>query len=192
METLRREKTEALTRQSEAVKVCRVCAVEKSVVDFYARKGSRDGRNHECKTCLRRRTSENQKRNAAGRKAKWSRYYSAHREQLLAKQREKYARTKEYYRAWQQKEYESRPHVVLARNARRKAAKLRATPPWADLTGIKKTYEVASFLGLDVDHIVPLRSKRVCGLHVPANLRILDPKVNRSKGNRHWPDMPAG
>jgi hypothetical protein len=55
---------------------------------------------------------------------------------------------------------------------------------------IKAIYAAADRLGLEVDHVVPMQHKLVCGLHVWHNLQLLDLQHNRAKGNRHWPDMP--
>lgn len=39
-------------------------------------------------------------------------------------------------------------------------------------------------VAFEVDHVVPLQNKTVCGLHVEANLRIVERRKNRSKGNK--------
>ena len=83
-----------------------------------------------------------------------------------------------------------------AYSAKRKASKLRATPAWANPFFIREIYELAQLrtkiTGFEwqVDHIVPLKSKLVCGLHVEDNLRVIPAVQNWAKNNKHWPDMP--
>lgn len=73
------------------------------------------------------------------------------------------------------------------------AARARATPTWADLDAIEAIYAECRAISKrtgkkhQVDHIVPLRGKEVCGLHVPDNLQILLKSENRSKSNRYNP-----
>ncbi|WCM21345.1 hypothetical protein NDK50_07830 [Paraburkholderia bryophila] len=88
------------------------------------------------------------------------------------------------------------PHKFRQYSADRRAAEARATPEWADKTVIREFYFAADFLGMvtgewyHVDHIVPLKSKVVCGFHCETNLQVMLGIDNISKGNRHWPDMP--
>lgn len=111
-------------------------------------------------------------------------YNAAHPEQARAK-RERHAPVSRLKRAeWKR----NNKGLVNASTAARFAAKRRATPAWADLSAIKEFYVKAAELGLHVDHIVPLRSKYVCGFHCEANLQLLLRTDNLRKGNRHWPD----
>lgn len=41
-----------------------------------------------------------------------------------------------------------------------------------------------------VDHVVPLRSPVVCGLHTACNIAVIPARDNQAKGNRYWPEMP--
>ena len=89
-------------------------------------------------------------------------------------------------KAWAKKN----PARCAARVRARWAQLQKAVPKWADLDVIRKIYEIANELGKHVDHIVPVKSALVCGLHCEDNLQFLTQKENSSKSNRWWPDMP--
>lgn len=82
------------------------------------------------------------------------------------------------------------PARVNATNSKRRATEIQAAPAWlttAQYAEMQKTYDAAKVLGHHVDHIVPLVSPIVCGLHVPWNLQILAPATNMSKKNKLLP-----
>lgn len=88
-------------------------------------------------------------------------------------------REMEMKRAW---EAANKP-VLTYRAALHRAKKRQATPPWANLQTIKEIYKNCP-QGFQVDHIIPLNSKVVSGLHVEANLQYLPADENRRKSNR--------
>jgi len=75
------------------------------------------------------------------------------------------------------------------------ARNIAVKPAWADTKIMLQIYKTAKKLrkmghAVEVDHIVPITSKLVCGLHCEDNLRIVNRELNRHKSNHHWPDMP--
>jgi hypothetical protein len=78
-------------------------------------------------------------------------------------------------------------------SGKRRAAKLQRVPPWADREAIRAIYKRARDLteqtGVPhhVDHVLPLRGKRVSGLHVHQNLQIITGAENGRKHNRFEP-----
>jgi hypothetical protein len=92
----------------------------------------------------------------------------------------------EWRKAWIAANPERWAAICTARNMRRHASKLNATPTWLtreDHDEILRVYSAARELGHHVDHVVPLRGKNVSGLHVPWNLQTLPATANIKKSN---------
>jgi hypothetical protein len=85
--------------------------------------------------------------------------------------------------------WDANPGARNAARMRYHAAKLQAVPAWANMDDIQIIYNFAKQLSLftseqyEVDHIVPLQSDIVCGLHVECNLRVIPASINRKKQN---------
>ena len=167
------------------MKTCSKCDVEKAFGEFHKSNSTKDGFHIWCKSCRKAYQGIN-----ASRKAEYDKRY---RETITEDRHEKRrARMREY-----QKEYTKlNPDKNAAHVSKRRAQEIRATPKWADQEAILAFYKQAADLTkstgekYEVDHIVPLRSKLVCGLHCEQNMAVLKKIDNVSKGNRHWPNMP--
>lgn len=87
-------------------------------------------------------------------------------------------------------------HMRNAQFAKRRAIKRDSIPNWGNAFFVQEAYALAVLrtkvtkIKWEVDHIVPLVSKIVCGLHYEANLQVIPASINRKKSNRWWPDMP--
>lgn len=168
-------KRRATTAAKRALgKLCRGCSAILPRVMFYTRRGAAVGR---CKPCLAATSAKR---------------YETKAKDILLKNAEWRNNNKEHMAFLVKKWAKENPEKRNASVAERSAAQLMAFPIWANREAIQRIYSEARKRGpqFHVDHIVPLRSKLVCGLHVEHNLQIIPGVDNSSKGNRHWPNMP--
>jgi hypothetical protein len=84
--------------------------------------------------------------------------------------------------------------IKAALQGKRKAAQLQRTPKWlteSELRMIEAKYSLAAMLTREtgtpyhVDHIIPLQGKKVSGLHVFSNLRVIPGTDNVKKSNSY-------
>jgi hypothetical protein len=150
------------------MKVCRKCDIEQADEDF------RSGR-RVCKSCDAIRVKKWHDENKAARKGHQAKWLADNLDQAAAANR-KWAK--------------ENPAKVKEKDARRRAAKLNATPLYADRVEIDYVYHAAQVIKdtygttWEVDHIIPLAGTNVCGFHIAENLQILPTRTNRRKSNK--------
>lgn len=146
------------------MKICTKCNIEKSLSDFWKNKHYKDGFCIYCKNCTRIKT-----------KSYSSSYYMRNKEEVIFRTRNR---------------EEKNLGLENARHAKRRASELKATSSWADNKKVRDFYKSAKILSKQtnvkhvVDHIEPLQSKEVCGLHNEFNLRVISEMENLKKGNK--------
>ena len=126
-------------------------------------------------------------------KAAGKRYYEKNKEAVKARAN---ARSKDEINQYRKKHKEKNPDYYKALTSVRKRRHRDATPKWIT-TGHKlamrqlylQAMELTKLTGerYVVDHIVPLISDAVCGLHVPWNLRVITQEENLRKSNKLEP-----
>lgn len=180
--------------------VCRRCQEEKPLEGFHRDRATTRGHKLDCKACVA--ATRPSRKGSAVSQAYWASFYAANKETLLDKartnedrkaySRQRYANDRARIRA-QQRAYASTAeakalHAATQRKRNKRLAE--ATPPWLtdeQRTQIDYTYwhakDATAVTGepYHVDHILPLRGKSVCGLHVPWNLRVVPAEINLRK-----------
>jgi len=187
------------------MKTCTRCG-ETKARDLFGRDASKpDGLRSQCKACRAEYQRAYREANAVkiaernrayyeANAAKVAEYQRAYREANAVKIAERdrayreanAVKIAERNRAY----YEANPHLVNAQTARRRAAQLQRTVAWSDAVAIATLYEIAARVSRctgikhHVDHVVPLQGRKVSGLHVPLNLRVVPAPLNLRKNNR--------
>jgi hypothetical protein len=123
-------------------------------------------------------------------KAAGRRYYERNTEIVKARAN---ARPLADKQRWKKAHKTTNPEYYNTLNSLRKRRHKDATPPWltyAQKHEIRQLYQIAITMTKTtgeryvVDHIVPLISDKVCGLHVPWNLRVITQEENLKKSNK--------
>lgn len=200
---------------SQEAKVCRKCGESKPRSLFYTDASRPDGKHPWCNDCNKTRAKKYEAAHVNERRVRTYAWREKNRDRQREINRASHERNREKRNA-QSRMYretnlermreltrdwmKNNPDKCSTVKAMRRAAKNNAVPVWADSEfeqfAIKHTYDVAKLrtrmtgIAWHVDHIVPIRSKKVCGLHCMANMQVIPGAVNHSKGNRVWPNMP--
>ena len=138
------------------MKHCNSCGELKYLTEFSKKSCSKDDHDTQCKYC----------------KSQYQRKYRSTEAGKIA--------SRKGYHLWRINNLEYKAY----KEAKRRSNKLKAIPKWANLDKIKEIYETCPE-GYHVDHIIPLKGKNVCGLHVENNLRHLPAEENIRKGNKY-------
>lgn len=189
-------------------KKCTKCNIDKPLDQFSKNaRNKTNGRQPKCKQCFSNYCTENSEK----LKLQKAIYSKANSKKAVLRSTEWSKNNREQSRAiktkWRinnsekmndiRKEWSKNNPEYLVFNCRKyQVSKLNAIPKWANNKNILAIYKESRRLSLEtgiqhhVDHIVPITSDIVCGLHCEANLQILTFSENIKKGNRHWEDMP--
>jgi hypothetical protein len=167
---------------SVARKVCVDCQILKPLESFYQDKKRTDGKMKQCIDCNKASRANYRENNRQKERNRWKKYNASSPE--VARKRVK---------RWRK----NNPGKERAKKRTRDAQAINACPPWAKTKEMKERllahYLHAEWLekvtgsSFHVDHIIPLQSDFVCGLHVPENLMVLSAEDNMRKNGYWWP-----
>lgn len=184
------------------MKHCGYCSRDLPSGSFAKRKASPDGLSYKCRGCDKAyRESRGSDKYCELRRQRYIKNRRAEKLVALEYYRENRRRCIERHAAYmaetadKQRQYRRETAAqCLARVAKRRAALEQRTPPWltreqfeaiVDFYELRRELEAKTGVPHHVDHVVPLRGRKVSGLHVPWNLQVIPATANISKGNKY-------
>ena len=179
------------------MRTCTKCKLNKPLSDFSPDRRKKSGLQAACRACANLANSKRYWSNPSTRekKAKYDKEYLKKNRERKYKNNERYTKENPHrIKAWRRNWRSRNKEKVLAEANDRRAKKLNATPCWLSedqKKDIERVYKVSVLMTIitgeqyHVDHIVPLRGKDVCGLHVSWHLQAIPAEINLKKGNDH-------
>ena len=171
------------------MKKCTRCGEVKDESEFYKQKASKDGLQPVCKSCLKNYYQQNKEKILACQKN----YCQQNKDKVSAYHAQHYEQNKDKRLAYQaQYTEENRPRLLAIQAQYRRSVSPLSTPEWLDAehwAEMEAEYALSLWCSevmgekYHVDHIVPLKGKKVCGLHVPWNLQVIPAAENIRKKN---------
>ena len=167
-------------------KKCIKCGEVKELEGFSKRSRNKDGYRGTCRLCATAMSKAWQAANRERQAAYVKVWRSKNKEHIKEYERATKERKSATNKAWKS----INPDRLNFYTAKRRAAQLERTVPWADLVSIQAIYSEAKRLtettGVKhhVDHVIPLQGELVSGLHVESNLQVLTAQENCSKSNK--------
>tara|TARA_R110002012_G_scaffold156209_1_gene317067 strand:+ start:1788 stop:2405 length:618 start_codon:yes stop_codon:yes gene_type:complete len=184
-------------------KRCSKCGETKGVGEFHKDRGKKDGLFSYCKPCVKKYNVLLRPRYEASVTEKTCNTCGVTKGAgEFSKDRTRRSGLRGVCRDCDQKaraqHQKDNPDIDNAKAAKRRAAKIMRTAPWASQEAIGAVYTEASRLTREtgvshhVDHSVPLQGVLVSGLHLPCNLQVMEGGENIGKGNRWnpWTGLP--
>lgn len=168
------------------MELCRLCRQEKPACEFYVDRAKVGGRASICKSCSTSKCREWRRKNPDVAREIDRRKRKVNPQKYLSIVNKWRGKNKSLVSKWRRQN-----------SARRRAVSRKATPKWSIRFFVDEAYELAKLrskltgIPWQVDHIVPLNSPIVCGLHSHTNIQVITEAENKKKKNRHWPDMPC-
>lgn len=168
-------------------KVCRRCCLDWPFESFSVDSRHSTGRNSACRQCIKEEKAPWVAANRERVRKMQQAYVDRHPERVQRSKLAYFEANREKALAAARKWQAENPHARNAATARRYVRKKQATPPWACRYIIEWYYFDALWMteqtgvAHQVDHVVPLRGKTVCGLHCEDNLQVIPAAANHRK-----------
>lgn len=169
-------------------KTCTKCGESKPVSGFYRERLGALGVSSRCKPCNIAKSVAYNSKNKEARRVKRIKYRDTDKATSAVWRENNREALREYAKRYAEENKSCR----AASQASRRAAKRNATVLWdLDFTEFvsKEAADLAAMRGVStgfkwhVDHMIPMRARKVCGLHVWNNLQVIPARMNQAKKN---------